>query len=255
MDPRLGLFTSPDWLAPPIPGVGTNRYAYSFNDPVNLSDPNGNIAPLIVIGVVAVVAWASSAGNAQAPTSPDDIHEYDPGPNMLAATVGTATGLTVARAGISAATSACAASQACTAAVSSAVTAETMTDGIGCAGGDMMACAAAAIPAVPAPALKATIPWGGITGVRQGTLPATVKGGTLPQGDKTGGLGQAIQDMNDITNGQMVPLPNGGFRGVSSVTGEHMVLEPASRGSLGTPGYSGPPTIYVDGDQKIRYLP
>jgi RHS repeat-associated protein len=42
MDPRLGLFTSPDWLDPPMPGVGTNRYSYSFNDPVNLSDPSGN---------------------------------------------------------------------------------------------------------------------------------------------------------------------------------------------------------------------
>ena len=26
----------------PEPGVGTNRYSYSFNDPVNLSDPLGN---------------------------------------------------------------------------------------------------------------------------------------------------------------------------------------------------------------------
>jgi RHS repeat-associated protein len=42
MDPRLGLFTSPDWLDPPEPGVGTNRYAYSANDPVNKLDPNGN---------------------------------------------------------------------------------------------------------------------------------------------------------------------------------------------------------------------
>jgi RHS repeat-associated protein len=42
MDPRLGLFTSPDWLDPPIPGVGTNRYAYSANDPVNRLDPWGN---------------------------------------------------------------------------------------------------------------------------------------------------------------------------------------------------------------------
>jgi len=42
MDPRLGLFTSPDWLDPPIPGVGTNRYAYSANDPVNKLDPGGN---------------------------------------------------------------------------------------------------------------------------------------------------------------------------------------------------------------------
>jgi RHS repeat-associated protein len=42
MDPRLGLFTSPDWLDPPEPGVGTNRYAYSANDPVNKLDPGGN---------------------------------------------------------------------------------------------------------------------------------------------------------------------------------------------------------------------
>ena len=42
MDPRLGLFTSPDWLDPPIPGVGTNRYAYAANDPVNKLDPGGN---------------------------------------------------------------------------------------------------------------------------------------------------------------------------------------------------------------------
>jgi RHS repeat-associated protein len=42
MDPQLGLFTSPDWLDPPIPGVGTNRYAYAANDPVNKLDPGGN---------------------------------------------------------------------------------------------------------------------------------------------------------------------------------------------------------------------
>ncbi|WP_176832933.1 RHS repeat-associated core domain-containing protein [Celeribacter baekdonensis] len=41
-DPRLGLFIQPDWLNPTQQGVGTNRYSYSFNDPVNLSDPNGN---------------------------------------------------------------------------------------------------------------------------------------------------------------------------------------------------------------------
>ena len=27
---------------PTLPGVGTNRYAYSGNDPVNKSDPNGH---------------------------------------------------------------------------------------------------------------------------------------------------------------------------------------------------------------------
>ncbi|MEN8833416.1 MAG: RHS repeat-associated core domain-containing protein [Pacificibacter sp.] len=41
-DPRLGMFIQPDWFDPTMQGVGTNRYSYSFNDPVNLSDPNGN---------------------------------------------------------------------------------------------------------------------------------------------------------------------------------------------------------------------
>lgn len=36
------MFIQPDWFDPTEPGVGTNRYSYSFNDPVNLSDPNGN---------------------------------------------------------------------------------------------------------------------------------------------------------------------------------------------------------------------
>lgn len=36
-------FISPDDWDPTMPGVGTNRYAYSGNDPVNKSDPNGHI--------------------------------------------------------------------------------------------------------------------------------------------------------------------------------------------------------------------
>lgn len=35
-------FISPDDWDPTMPGVGTNRYAYSQNDPVNRSDPNGH---------------------------------------------------------------------------------------------------------------------------------------------------------------------------------------------------------------------
>lgn len=35
-------FISPDTWDPTAPGVGTNRYAYSENDPVNRSDPSGH---------------------------------------------------------------------------------------------------------------------------------------------------------------------------------------------------------------------
>ncbi|MBK8458230.1 MAG: hypothetical protein IPL47_14940 [Phyllobacteriaceae bacterium] len=40
--PVFGRFISPDDLDPVLPGVGTNRYAYADNDPVNKSDPNGH---------------------------------------------------------------------------------------------------------------------------------------------------------------------------------------------------------------------
>ncbi|MGQ3236446.1 RHS repeat-associated core domain-containing protein [Shinella sp.] len=43
MDPILGRFISPDDWDPTIEGVGTNRYAYADNDPINKSDPNGHI--------------------------------------------------------------------------------------------------------------------------------------------------------------------------------------------------------------------
>lgn len=36
------MFLQPDWWEVTKPGVGTNRYAYSFGDPVNKMDPGGN---------------------------------------------------------------------------------------------------------------------------------------------------------------------------------------------------------------------
>ena len=42
-DPVLARFISPDWWDPNKPGVGTNRYAYSDNDPVNKADNNGHV--------------------------------------------------------------------------------------------------------------------------------------------------------------------------------------------------------------------
>ncbi|MBU1278010.1 MAG: RHS repeat-associated core domain-containing protein [Alphaproteobacteria bacterium] len=62
-DPRLGLFIQPDWLDPTQQGVGLNRYSYSysFNDPVNLSDPNGNFINVIVGAAVNVALDAAIA--------------------------------------------------------------------------------------------------------------------------------------------------------------------------------------------------
>jgi RHS repeat-associated protein len=41
-DPALGRYISPDDWDPTLAGVGTNRYAYAGNDPVNKADPNGH---------------------------------------------------------------------------------------------------------------------------------------------------------------------------------------------------------------------
>ncbi len=46
-------FISPDDWDPTMPGVGTNRYAYAQQDPINKSDPNGHIVPVLVVGCIA----------------------------------------------------------------------------------------------------------------------------------------------------------------------------------------------------------
>ncbi len=42
LDPVIGRFIQPDPWDPTLPGVGTNRYAYADNNPVNLCDPLGH---------------------------------------------------------------------------------------------------------------------------------------------------------------------------------------------------------------------
>lgn len=44
MDPRLARSISPDDWDPTLSGVGTNRYAYAGNEPVNKADNNEHVA-------------------------------------------------------------------------------------------------------------------------------------------------------------------------------------------------------------------
>lgn len=43
VEPSFARFISPDPMDPTLQGVGTNRYAYSENDPINKSDPSGHL--------------------------------------------------------------------------------------------------------------------------------------------------------------------------------------------------------------------
>ena len=64
-DPELGIFLQPDWWEVTEPGVGTNRYSYSFNDPVNLSDPSGHSACACGIDIVAVAIAAAAVATVE----------------------------------------------------------------------------------------------------------------------------------------------------------------------------------------------
>jgi hypothetical protein len=84
-------FISPDTMDPTIEGVGTNRYAYAGNDPVNKSDPNGHIAFLIPLAgcvtsgaceamvIATVEAAATILGVATMHEMTEDIHELATG--------------------------------------------------------------------------------------------------------------------------------------------------------------------------------
>ncbi|MER9934313.1 RHS repeat-associated core domain-containing protein [Mesorhizobium sp. M0088] len=55
-------FISPDDWDPTKPGVGTNRYAYAQNDPINKSDPNGHNAAVVWGGRIALGVACAGGG-------------------------------------------------------------------------------------------------------------------------------------------------------------------------------------------------
>lgn len=67
-DPKLAMFIQPDWFEVAKAGVGTNRYSYSFYDPVNKLDPRGNeiggamFGPSFPDSLVAVGAACGAEG-------------------------------------------------------------------------------------------------------------------------------------------------------------------------------------------------
>ena len=97
-------FISPNTMDPTIPGVGTNRYAYAGNDPVNNSDPNGHIFGFddavvgIALGIAAAISFFSGTKEANAPGANDRISNTSDGQQMLNMTVGAAGGTLVGKA-------------------------------------------------------------------------------------------------------------------------------------------------------------
>ncbi|WP_057247445.1 MULTISPECIES: RHS repeat-associated core domain-containing protein [unclassified Ensifer] len=78
-DPTFGRFISPDDWDPTKAGVGTNRYVYAGNDPINNSDPNGHwfgvddvftgpVDEAVVIGSLAAAAYLGCESCQKAPS-------------------------------------------------------------------------------------------------------------------------------------------------------------------------------------------
>ena len=78
-DPKIGRFIQPDDWDPTLPGVGTNRYAYAMNDPVNLSDPNGHSFGSDTLGGRA--DFGGEMGSGQGSAASDSATATSAGPN------------------------------------------------------------------------------------------------------------------------------------------------------------------------------
>jgi hypothetical protein len=90
-------FISPDPWDPIVPGVGTNRYAYAENDPINKSDPSGHVVPL-ALGIAAVVgALLGSTTEANAPGPGDPIQTTPNGEMLGNMALGASAGMSLGR--------------------------------------------------------------------------------------------------------------------------------------------------------------
>ena len=83
------MFIQPDWFEVTQAGVGTNRYAYSFNDPVNLRDPNGNLAcgGVCIVGAI-IGAIIGGAKPVNSPGPDDKVVSQSDGRTLVNSGVG-----------------------------------------------------------------------------------------------------------------------------------------------------------------------
>ena len=92
-DPVLARFVTPDDWDPLLLGVGTNRYAYAGNDPVNKSDQNGHCpecdlssfhGQLSTLGQISLWGDAPKAGLVKAAEVAMEASSLAPGPTGIA---------------------------------------------------------------------------------------------------------------------------------------------------------------------------
>ncbi|WP_197435114.1 RHS repeat-associated core domain-containing protein [Nitratireductor arenosus] len=80
MDPVFGRFISPDDWDPILEGVGTNRYAYAGNDPVNKADNNGHFSVGFTAAFEATYGFGFKGRieiEVTVPTSPDEAIDME----------------------------------------------------------------------------------------------------------------------------------------------------------------------------------
>lgn len=68
-------FISPDTIDPVVPGVGTNRYSYSHNDPINKSDPTGHICLPCGLAIGIIGSLLSGTTEANTPELDEDVED------------------------------------------------------------------------------------------------------------------------------------------------------------------------------------
>ena len=107
-DPRIGRYITADPIR--FGGGNTNFYTYANNDPVNQRDPDGLIAPLLAIGIVAGAALVGGliGGAVETATAPPEESGWSAfkrgfGWGALGGSVGAAVPIIGAAAGLSAA--------------------------------------------------------------------------------------------------------------------------------------------------------